>query len=56
MDLRRDNYRKAQMCADRILLVKKGCFLETPSSNNMRLDYEDYVPEKNNGIICRGSG
>lgn len=45
MDLRRDNYRKAQMCADRILLVKKGCFQETPSSNNMRLDDEDYVPE-----------
>lgn len=45
MDMHRESYKRAQMYADRVLLFKKGRFLETVSSTDMRINGEAYVPE-----------
>lgn len=45
MNMYRENYKKAQMYAERVLLIKKGRFLETIPSTDMQIDREAYVPK-----------
>jgi len=45
MDMYRENYKKVQMYADRVLLTKKGRFLETTSPTDMPISGEAYVPK-----------
>lgn len=45
MDMFRENYKKAQMYAERVLLIKKGRFLETTAPTDMQIRGEAYVPK-----------
>ncbi len=60
MNLYREGYQKAQKYAERVLMIKKGRFLDSPAAAQLCIDAESFVPNiaqwyRMNGFRMNGS-